>query len=94
MDNANIVAHIDAEIVRLKKARAILSGVTGTEKLTAVADKVAPAAPKPAKRRMSAAGKAKIAKAQKKRWAKVRKAATKAAKAVSTSKTVKSATPA
>jgi hypothetical protein len=81
MEISEIIAHIDAEIARLKAARTILAGVTGAERLAAVADEVAPVSSKPAKRKMSAAGKAKIAKAQKARWAKVRKAAKKAVQA-------------
>ncbi|MBN9615619.1 MAG: hypothetical protein BGO25_02625 [Acidobacteriales bacterium 59-55] len=69
MDRADIVAHIDAEIVRLKKARAILAGVASTERLAAAATN----APKLAKRGMSAASRAKIAQGQKERWAEIRK---------------------
>jgi hypothetical protein len=43
---------------------------------------------------MSSAGKAKIAEAQKKRWAKSKRADKKAAKKAATTKAVKSATPA
>lgn len=81
METSEIIAHIDTEIIRLKTARTILAGVTGTEKLTAVvssSESSVKTASKPVKGKMSAEGKAKIAKAQKARWAKVRKAAKKA----------------
>ena len=56
-----ILASIDAEIAKLKKARALLSN-DGTK--TAAT----PAAPK--KRKMSAAARKRIGDAQRKRWAK------------------------
>jgi hypothetical protein len=61
-----ILASIDAEIAQLKHARALLSG-DGIKKTTTFA------APK--KRKMSAASRKKIADAQRKRWAKQKKAA-------------------
>jgi hypothetical protein len=84
MDTKSIIAYVDAEIVKLKKARTILSGVTGTERLAAVVDcgeAFVPAPSKSGRRKMTAAGKAKIAKAQKARWAAVRKAAKKSVQA-------------
>jgi hypothetical protein len=57
-----ILASIDSEIAQLKHARVLLSG-RETKKAAA-----APAAPK--KRKMSAAGRKRIAAAQRKRWAK------------------------
>jgi hypothetical protein len=60
MDTSSIVATIDAEIFRLTQARALLSkGIS-----------VAPV--KRARRKLSKAARAKIAAAQKARWAKVR----------------------
>jgi hypothetical protein len=76
MDTANIISHIDTDVIRLTKARAILAGVTDTERLASVV-----VAAKPVKRKMSVVGKAKIAKAQKARWAEVRKAAKKTVQA-------------
>ena len=64
-----ILASIDAEIAQLKHARALLSG-DGTKKAAT------PAAPK--KRKMSAAGRERIAEATRRRWAEFR--AKKAAK--------------
>jgi hypothetical protein len=60
-----LLASIDSEIAKLKQVRALLSG-GGTKK------NAAPATPK--KRKMSAAARKKIAEAQRKRWAAVRKA--------------------
>jgi hypothetical protein len=83
LDTANIIREIELEISRLEQAKAILSG-------TAV--KRSPGRPKraqsviktvavePTKRVMSAEGKAKIAAAQKLRWAKSKRADRKAAK--------------
>jgi hypothetical protein len=95
MDTATIIEHLDAEISRLQQAKAVL---TGTEiRKGPGRPKASDAASKPgfvelSKRGMSAEGKAKIALAQKARWAKVRKAAKKAA---NTEKTVeKAVTPA
>jgi hypothetical protein len=63
----NIVSSIDAEIARLKQARALLSSSDGK--------KTATAAPVRKRRKLSKAARAKIADAQRKRWAK-QKAAT------------------
>jgi hypothetical protein len=70
----SILAEIDAEIERLERAKALLSGVSikrgpGRPKSNAVAS----APRKPRRRRMSAEGRARIAAGQKARWAKVRK---------------------
>lgn len=82
--NDNIIASIDQEIARLQKAKALLSGLPELSSLvatgkrrgrppgsgkTAVAPKAAKAVKAAAKRTMSAEGKARIAAAQKKRWA-------------------------
>ena len=84
-----IISAIDSEISKLKQARALLAGST-TSSLTALVTKRGPGRPKktatpqaattqaakPAskKRTMSPEGKARIAAAQKKRWAKAKKA--------------------
>ena len=81
MDTATIIGHLDAEISKLQQAKALLAGTDGRKgpgrpKASGAISK--PVAIKPTKRVMSAAGKKKIALAQKARWAKVRKAAKKA----------------
>jgi hypothetical protein len=62
MTTDKILASIDAEIARLEKVRALLS--------TDGIKKAASAAPIRKRRKMSAAGRKKIADAQKARWAK------------------------
>jgi hypothetical protein len=85
MDTLAIIAALDQEIARLHEVRALLgsaSKVTGTASI-----KRGPGRPKKVasvtvtkKRILSPEAKAKIAEAQKARWAKARKAAKKAAK--------------
>jgi len=58
-----IIAAIDAELARLRMARALLGGETNSHK---------PA--KPGRRKMSADARARIAAAQRARWAKAKKA--------------------
>lgn len=78
MDTEEIVDAIDTEIARLTHARNLLTGShpslgypTGTEKRTYTKRAVAPA---PAKKRMiSPEGRARIAAAQKLRWAAAQK---------------------
>jgi hypothetical protein len=82
MDIAGIVAEIDLEIARLEKARALIAGQTAPSKRGRP-----PAAKKSAttsfafgtntkpRRQMSAEGRARIAAAQKARWAKAKKRA-------------------
>jgi len=79
MNLNDIVAQIDAEISRLTQAKHALLGISPTKgpgrprtisALTIPA--VAGVAAKPKKRKMSAAGRARIAAAQKARWAKVK----------------------
>lgn len=92
MNLTEIIAHLDFEISRLQQAKAILADVSVAPlkgKLgrpvaaKTVATHVVPAAPSlPEKRTLSAAARDSIAAAQKKRWAKVKRAAKKAAKAV------------
>jgi hypothetical protein len=70
MDTTEIIQTIDAEIARLEKARALLNGhvSTPTKRGRPVSSKlVATAKPR---RKMSAEGRARIAAAQKARWAK------------------------
>jgi len=84
MDTESIIQEIDSEISRLEQAKAILSGTTvkrspGRPKR---AQSVIKTAAEPTKRVMSAEGKARIAAAQKLRWAKSKRADRKAAKKV------------
>jgi hypothetical protein len=78
MDTQEIIAQIDSEIARLEQVKSILSGTTAT---TAAKAKRRPKAkiastPITAKKRiLSPEARARIAAAQKARWAKVRKAA-------------------
>jgi hypothetical protein len=79
---SRIIAEIDAQILKLQQARAVLAGTTTTatksrtgpgrpkgSKNTAAA----PAAATPRKRKLSAEGRKRIADAMKKRWAERRK---------------------
>jgi hypothetical protein len=99
MNTEAIIEQIDAEISKLQQAKALLNGATSTPTKRApgrpkVSSQIAePVASTPARRVMSAEGKAKIAEAQKKRWAKSKRADKKAAKKA-TPKAVRSATPA
>jgi hypothetical protein len=76
MQTTQIIAELDAEIARLQQVKALLNGTTtrgpGRPAASAIAAATA-AAPK--KRILSPEARAKIAAAQKKRWAKVRKTA-------------------
>ena len=81
MPTDHIVSLIDQEIARLQRARATLAGLGSTSNALTkrpgrpkgptnkTAETSAPASNKPAKRMMTAEGKARIAAAQKKRWA-------------------------
>jgi hypothetical protein len=93
MNTNHIVLAIDAEIAQLQKAKALLTGtdITAKRKPGRPAGASAPSkatsfnpveiADKPEKRRtMSAAGRAKIAAAQKARWAKSKRVAKKVAR--------------
>jgi hypothetical protein len=66
MNTASIIQEIDAEISRLHQVKAILTG-TAAER-------------KPGRPTLSAEDKAKIAEAQKARWAKLKRAGKKASK--------------
>ena len=67
MNTSEIITAIDAEIAKLKQARAILATMPASD------TKRGPGRPKgttpPKTRKMSAEGSARIAEAQKKRWA-------------------------
>jgi hypothetical protein len=73
MQTNDIIAEIDAEISRLQQAKALLSGTT--LKRSPGRASAAPASTTAVKRVLSPKARARIAAAQKKRWAKVRKAA-------------------
>jgi hypothetical protein len=80
----NIIEQIDAEISKLHTAKALLAGAVtknGPGRPKKSASVSIPTKPKSAKRVVSAEAKEKMAAAQKKRWAKVRRASKKAAKA-------------
>ena len=77
MQTTEIIAQLDAEIARLQQVKALLNGTTTKRSPGRPAASVTAAAPvtkaAPKKRILSAEARAKIAAAQKKRWAKVRK---------------------
>jgi hypothetical protein len=75
MNSEEIFAHIDEEIARLQQAKALLTGAQTTRKPTRPSSKPAKKALPGKKRTMSAEGRARIAAAQKARWAKSKKAA-------------------
>ena len=75
MDTNEILRTIDQEIERLKHAKALLTGEAVKSRPGRPSTKVAEPASEPKKRIMSAAGRARIAAAQKARWAKSKKAA-------------------
>jgi hypothetical protein len=66
MDTNRLLASIDSEIATLQQVRALLTGQKGHARLGR-------------KRVLSAEGRARIAEAQRKRWAKQRRAAKRAA---------------
>jgi hypothetical protein len=86
MNTEDIIEQIDLEISKLQQARALLSGASsvsikrgaGRPKKSAIAARILAVKPTTPKRVMSAEGKAKIADAQKARWAKAKEAAKKA----------------
>jgi hypothetical protein len=82
MDTTTILQEIDAEITRLQQARGLLTGHTAPTKRGRASDRKTDAisfgvgskvAAKPKRRRMSAEGRARIAAAQRARWAKSKK---------------------
>jgi hypothetical protein len=83
LDTQNIIQEIDSEISRLEQAKAILSGTAVTRspgRPKRAESVIQTVAAEPPKRVMSAEGKARIAAAQKLRWAKSKRADRKAAK--------------
>ena len=80
MSLESILAEIDAEIGRLQQAKELLTGISakrGPGRPKSIATASAPTMGR--RRRMSAEGRARIAAAQKARWAKLRKATPKKA---------------
>jgi hypothetical protein len=78
MDTTEIIAQIDSEIARLLQVKSILSGVNTAITVKAKRGRKGKTAPTPntvKKRSLSPEARARIAAAQKARWAKVRKAA-------------------
>ena len=73
MDAVNILGEIDHQIARLQQARALLAEGSRVK----VGGRLSQRATKPRRRRISAEGRAKIAAAQRARWAKLRKSASK-----------------
>jgi len=75
MNTPEILSHIDEEIERLQKAKSLLTGQQTTRRpVSTSAFKPAKKAAPDKKRKMSAEGRARIAAAQKARWAKTKKA--------------------
>lgn len=74
MELRSILTQIDNEIARLQQAKALLTGSTSSIKVPATRAAKA-AGTKPVKRQLSADAIARIRAAQKRRWAKVKKAA-------------------
>ena len=73
MDTSEIIQTIDAEIARLEKARALLNGHVSTPaKRGRPLGSTVTTTAKP-RRKMSAEGRARIAAAQKARWAKAKR---------------------
>jgi hypothetical protein len=72
MSVTEVIASIDAEISRLQQARALLAGTGARTTKKAIK---AGRKPGPKKRTMSGEARAKIAEAQRKRWAAQRKGA-------------------
>jgi hypothetical protein len=68
METTELLAAIDAEIQRLQQAKAILSGSTKSAAKRFAVSRV------PKKRHLSSEARAKIAAAQKARWAKAKRA--------------------
>jgi hypothetical protein len=73
MDTTPIIQFIDAEIARLEQAKAVLNGrTTPAKRGQPISSKATPAA-KPVRRKISPEGRARIAAAQKARWAKTKR---------------------
>jgi hypothetical protein len=74
-----ILAELDSEIIRLQEAKSILTGTAykhqaGSSKTPTKVKTLRAAAPAMKKHKISPEGRARIAAAQKKRWAKAKKA--------------------
>ena len=78
MNTEEIITQIDEEISKLQQAKTLLLGNVGVKPRVGRPKKIVTVS-KPAKRVLSAAAKAKIADAQRKRWAKSKKLDKKAA---------------
>jgi hypothetical protein len=72
MDTTEIIQTIDAEIARLEQAKALLDGHTAPAKRGRPVSSKPAATLKPRRRKMSAEGRARIAAAQRARWAKAK----------------------
>ncbi len=71
MDIKEVIAHLDTEIARLQEVKGILSGLITTKaRLGRPTPTVTVSAPVAAKRVISKEGRARIAAAQRARWAK------------------------
>ncbi len=75
MNIEEVLTHLDEEIARLRQAKALLTGEQTTRQPVPPSSKPAKKALPGKKRTMSAEGRARIAAAQKARWAKFKKAA-------------------
>jgi hypothetical protein len=73
MDTRKLISAIDAEISRLQQIKSLLSGSAHTQHIKVPA--VAKASKSTKRRKLSATARAKIAAAQRARWAKFRKSA-------------------
>jgi hypothetical protein len=75
MDTSEILTHIDAKIARLLQVKALLTAEKTKPEPGRASSKPAKKAAPTKKRTMSAEGRARIAAAQKARWAKAKRAA-------------------
>ncbi|AXC12528.1 hypothetical protein ACPOL_3233 [Acidisarcina polymorpha] len=75
MQTNRIIAELDAEIARLQEIKSVLSGTTPTAAKRKPGRPRLVAAPAAKTRQLSTEARARIAAAQKARWAKARKAA-------------------
>ena len=73
MDTTPIIQFIDAEIARLEQAKALLNGPTAPAKRGRPIGPQATRTAKPVRRKISPEGRARIAAAQKARWAKTKR---------------------
>jgi hypothetical protein len=73
MDTTELIDTIGAEIARLERARALLNGHTAPVKRGRPIGSNATTATTPPRRKISAEGRARIAAAQRARWAKANK---------------------